>query len=223
MEPSALTWAAQPARRETSRSVAESRSSPPCASASTLERMGIEFFRSTIPCTSWSSFTKSLLRTLISIVSALSRPLSPGRSTDRGKRCCANVESGASHNGRKAFGCGDGCGCPGGERARAVDEGQPVGPARARRGPLCGKAPESHRNACTKLLISLSKSGSRLRMVSILRTEWITVEWCFPPKSLPISGSEALVRVLVRYMAIWRGSATDLELFLALSSVSFTL
>jgi hypothetical protein len=40
-----------------------------------------------------------------------------------------------------------------------------------------------------------SKSGSRLRSVSILRTEWMTVEWCLPPKAFPISGSEAAVSV----------------------------
>ena len=58
-----------------------------------------------------------------------------------------------------------------------------------------------------------------MRKPSILRTEWMTVEWCLPPKALPISGSEAAVRFLMRYMAIWRGSATVFELFLALSSV----
>jgi hypothetical protein len=42
-------------------------------------------------------------------------------------------------------------------------------------------------------------------------------------EALPISGRLASVRVLVRYIAIWRGSATDLELFLAFRSVSFTL
>src|SRR2546426_7028704 len=85
-----------------------------------------------------------------------------------------------------------------------------------------GKPGQPHRNAWTKLLMRRSNSGSRLRKVSIFRTEWMTVEWCLPPKALPISGSEAAVRVLMRYMAIWRGSATVFELFLALSSVIFT-
>src|SRR2546426_8964470 len=85
-----------------------------------------------------------------------------------------------------------------------------------------GKPGQPHRNAWTKLLMRRSNSGSRLRKVSIFRTEWMTVEWCFPPNALPISGREAAVRVLMRYMAIWRGSATVFELFLALSSVIFT-
>ena len=42
----------------------------------------------------------------------------------------------------------------------------------------------------------------------------MTVEWCLPPKLLPISGSDAVVRALQRYIATWRGSATDFELFL---------
>src|SRR5687768_5335773 len=67
MEPSVFTSAAQPQRRETSRSVAAILTSPPRASASTLDRIGIEFFRSTIPWTSCSSFTRSLLRTVISM------------------------------------------------------------------------------------------------------------------------------------------------------------
>ncbi len=68
MDPSFTTCAAQPQRSETSRSVAEIRTSPPRASARTFERMGIEFFLSTIPWTSWSSFTRSFLRTMISMV-----------------------------------------------------------------------------------------------------------------------------------------------------------
>src|SRR5262245_3800041 len=67
MAPSFWTWAGQPQRRETSRSVAEMRSSPDRASARTFERIGIEFFRSTIPCTRWSSRTRSFLRTVISM------------------------------------------------------------------------------------------------------------------------------------------------------------
>src|SRR5688572_23193436 len=67
MEPSVFTSAAQPQRRETSRSVAAILTSPARASARTLDRIGIEFFRSTIPCTSESSFTRSLLRTVISM------------------------------------------------------------------------------------------------------------------------------------------------------------
>src|SRR5687768_11055204 len=67
MEPSVFTSAGQPQRSETSRSVAAIFTSPARASASTLDRIGIEFFRSTIPWTSESSFTRSLLRTVISM------------------------------------------------------------------------------------------------------------------------------------------------------------
>jgi hypothetical protein len=45
--------------------------------------------------------------------------------------------------------------------------------------------------------------------------EWMTVEWCLPPKLFPISGKLALVSDLERYMAICRGRAMDLELFRA--------
>jgi hypothetical protein len=34
-----------------------------------------------------------------------------------------------------------------------------------------------------------------------------------PAETLPISGSEAFVRALHKYIATWRGMATDLELF----------
>ncbi len=51
--------------------------------------------------------------------------------------------------------------------------------------------------------------------------EWITVEWCLPPKLRPISGSDAFVRDLQRYIATWRGSATDFELLRDFSSASF--
>ena len=40
----------------------------------------------------------------------------------------------------------------------------------------------------------------------------MTVEWCLPPKLRPISGSDAWVSALHRYIAIWRGIATDFEL-----------
>ena len=35
--------------------------------------------------------------------------------------------------------------------------------------------------------------------------EWMTVVWCLPPKARPISGSEASVSSLTRYMATCRG------------------
>src|SRR5688572_13422956 len=67
MAPSVTTSAGHPQRRETSRSVADIRTSPARASASTFDRMGMEFFRSTMPWTRWSSLTRSLFLTLISI------------------------------------------------------------------------------------------------------------------------------------------------------------
>lgn len=76
------------------------------------------------------------------------------------------------------------------------------GGAGERTGAFVCESAQGHRKAWTKLLMSLSKSESWRRSSLILRTEWMTVEWCFPPKSLPISGREAPVRVLVRYMAI---------------------
>src|SRR4029453_4063422 len=46
---------------------------------------------------------------------------------------------------------------------------------------------EAHRNACTKLWISLSNSGFCLRSSSILGVAGTTVGGCLPPNSLPIS------------------------------------
>ena len=51
----------------------------------------------------------------------------------------------------------------------------------------------------------------------------MTVEWCFPPKLRPISGKDARVSDLQRYMAIWRGIAIDFELLRDFKSVSFRL
>jgi hypothetical protein len=55
------------------------------------------------------------------------------------------------------------------------------------------------------LLSSLFKSLSLFRLSSIFSTECSTVVWCLPPNWRPISGSEASVRCLARYMAICRG------------------
>jgi hypothetical protein len=60
-------------------------------------------------------------------------------------------------------------------------------------------------NCSVSLFSSLFKSLSALRTVSILSTECMTVVWCLPPNWRPISGSEASVRCLARYMAICRG------------------
>ena len=50
----------------------------------------------------------------------------------------------------------------------------------------------------------------------------MTVEWCLPPKLFPISGSDAFVSDLHRYIAICRGIATDFELFRDFSSPCFS-
>ena len=60
-------------------------------------------------------------------------------------------------------------------------------------------------------------------MTSILRMEWMTVEWCLPPKLRPISGRDAWVNDLQRYIATWRGIAIDFVLFRDFSSTSFKL
>ena len=91
-----------------------------------------------------------------------------------------------------------GCGSGAWSTAAGVRCGYSAAPAPGSAQRPLWKRPEAHRKAWTKLWISLSNSGSCLRMSSILRTEWITVEWCLPPNSLPISGSEAPVRLLVQ-------------------------
>src|SRR5438552_19184184 len=60
-------------------------------------------------------------------------------------------------------------------------------------------------NCSVNLLSSLFKSLSSLRALSIFSTECKTVVWCLPPNWRPISGREASVRCLARYMAICRG------------------
>ena len=49
------------------------------------------------------------------------------------------------------------------------------------------------------------------------------MEWCLPPKLRPISGNDAFVSDLQRYIAIWRGIATDLELLRDFSSTQLQL
>lgn len=57
-------------------------------------------------------------------------------------------------------------------------------------------------NDLRKLLITVLNEASFFRLVSIFLIEWMTVEWCLPPKLLPICGSDAFVSPLQRYMAI---------------------
>jgi len=60
-------------------------------------------------------------------------------------------------------------------------------------------------NCSVSLLSNLFKSLSFLRTPSILSTECKTVVWCLPPNWRPISGRDASVRCLAKYIAICRG------------------
>ena len=62
------------------------------------------------------------------------------------------------------------------------------------------------------------KSLLTWRCSSIFAIECITVVWCFPPNSRPISWSDAAVICLARYIAICLGSTTARLLVLSLSS-----
>jgi len=118
------------------------------------------------------------------------------------ERGCGNRQIPSKARRGRGFSCAWSCGRTDAAHPAGVEGGARTrGRGRLRGGPG-GKGRQSHRKDWTKLLISLSNSGSRLRMVSIFRTEWMTVEWCLPPNPLPISGREALVRALVRYIAI---------------------
>src|SRR5258705_3745952 len=105
-----------------------------------------------------------------------------------------------------------------GPQGRLSRTGFPQGPAEA-----TVQNPSIQRKPSRKLLISLLKSVSFLRRSSIFRLEWITVEWCFPPKLAPISASDACVNDLHKYIAICLGMATDLELLRDFNSTIFKL
>ena len=77
-EPSFFTFAGHDVRRLKSRSVAVIDSLSPVASNRKLERMGIVVLRSTTPCVAVSSFNRSFLLTLISIVVPTSVPTAEG-------------------------------------------------------------------------------------------------------------------------------------------------
>src|SRR5712692_2820484 len=87
----------------------------------------------------------------------------------------------------------------------------------------CVEKCQLYRKPSKKLPIRLLKSLSFFRRSSTFRIEWITVEWCLPPKLRPISGSDACVSDLQRYIAIWRGIATDFELLRDFKSTIFRL
>src|SRR5579864_3541153 len=77
-EPSFFTLAGQEVRRLKSRSVAVIESLSPAASNRKLERMGIVVLRSTTPWVAVSSFRRSSLLTVISIVAPASAPAEEG-------------------------------------------------------------------------------------------------------------------------------------------------
>src|SRR5215471_2236220 len=60
------------------------------------------------------------------------------------------------------------------------------------------------------------RSLSDCRCCSILAMECMTVVWCLPPNWRPISGNEASVICLARYMATCRGKTMARELLLVL-------
>src|SRR6266404_4190383 len=84
-EPSFFTLAAHDVRKLRSRSVAVMESLSLPASNRKLERIGIVVLRSTTPCVAVSSFNRSFLLTLISIVVPTSVP------TEEGIMCLPNI------------------------------------------------------------------------------------------------------------------------------------
>src|SRR5579871_2999374 len=77
-DPSFFTLAGQEVRRLKSRSVAVIESLSPAASKRKLDRIGMVVLRSTTPCVAVSSFRRSDLLTLISIVAPASVPAEEG-------------------------------------------------------------------------------------------------------------------------------------------------
>src|SRR5882724_6914589 len=77
-EPSFFTFAGHDVRRLRSRSVAVIDSLSPAASNRKLERIGMVVLRSTTPWVAVSSFNRSFLLTLISIVAPASVPAEEG-------------------------------------------------------------------------------------------------------------------------------------------------
>src|SRR3990167_663204 len=106
-------------------------------------------------------------------------------------------------------------------RFRARKGGRRAGPARESPGEPGGSwvfhnLSRCHTEASVFSLRSwtvAANSGSLRISSRILLVEWMTVEWSFPPKRRPISVVEARESSRERYMAIWRGRATDWERF----------
>ena len=127
--PSWTTWAGHPQRSETSRSVAEILSSLPFASHLTFERIGMEFLRSTMPWTSWSSRTRSFLRTVISMFSTLSPRTDRRRRRERRTLGCGN---GAKRHRARELRCAEDCGRIGAGRELCVGKRRRTGGAQLR-------------------------------------------------------------------------------------------
>src|SRR6266849_1769751 len=87
-------------------------------------------------------------------------------------------------------------------------------------GRASGGVARAYTNESSSLLRVRFRSLSLRRRVSILWIECRTVVWCLPPNCRPISGSDAEVSCLTRYMAIWRGKAMAFELLRIFKSCS---
>ena len=75
-------------------------------------------------------------------------------------------------------------------------------------------------NVFRSLLRTWSRSPSVARCSSILAMAYITVVGCLPPKCRPISGRDASVDCLARYIAICRGTVTVRLVLFCVSSPS---
>ena len=75
-------------------------------------------------------------------------------------------------------------------------------------------------NVFRSLLRTWSRSPSVARCSSILPMAYITVVGCLPPKWRPISGRDASVVCLARYIAICRGTVTVRLVLFCVSSPS---
>src|SRR5688572_30787794 len=233
--PDLETVASHRLRNATSRSVARRDMAPLLASMSTFARIGMVFFRSTMPCRRDNSLSRSFLRTTNSMCrTGLSRSLLFGgsiyffkkikktRDYSSNKRVLERAIPADYLLNINELPCARFCGYRGGKRGHNVFKNRPPlfctfcpQPFTAR---ACGKR---YCNDCIRVLTWLLKTASVFRRSSTFRMEWITVEWCLPPKLFPISGSDALVRFLQRYIATCRGRATDFELFLDFNSTIF--
>src|SRR5712692_3442683 len=83
-----------------------------------------------------------------------------------------------------------------------------------------GVVARAYANESSSLLRVRFRSLSLRRRVSILWIECRTVVWCLPPNCRPISGNDAEVSCLTKYMAIWRGKAMAFELLRIFRSCS---